>query len=53
VDAAGRLQSLRRQGLLPEAALPGYRAFVAKTWGPLLTPLGFDPRQGKHAADEP
>ena len=53
VDAAGRLQSLRRQGLLPEAALPGYRAFVAKTWGPLLTPLGFDARQGKHAADEP
>jgi len=53
VDAAERLRSLRSRGLLPEAALPGYRTFIANTWGPLLAPLGFDPRQGKHAADEP
>ena len=48
LQRANRSDAVRCQTLVS-----GYRAFVAKTWGPLLTPLGFDPRQGKHAADEP
>jgi len=52
-DGGLRLASLRRQGLLPASEAAAYRAFVSATWGPMLEPLGFDPRAGQHATDAP
>jgi hypothetical protein len=52
-DAGIRLANLRGQGVLPASQADGYRAFVSATWGPMLKPLGFDPRAGQHAADAP
>lgn len=51
VDGGQRLAALRQRGMIAGDALPGYRAFVAKTYGPKLAALGFDPRAGAHAAD--
>ena len=51
VDGGQRLAALRQRGLIAGDALPGYRAFVAKTYGPKLAALGFDPRAGAHAGD--
>jgi aminopeptidase N len=51
VDGGHRLAGWRAHGLIAEAALPAYRAFVARTYGPRLATLGFDPTAGAYKAD--
>ncbi len=53
VEGGQRLAGLRSRGLIPPAAVPGYRAFIARTYGPVLERLGFDPRAGHHGAEDP
>ena len=50
-DGGQRLAGLRQRGMIAGDALPGYRAFVAKTYGPKLAALGFDPKAGAYAAE--
>lgn len=51
VDGGHRLSSWRTHGLIPDAALPAYRAFIAQTYGPRLASLGFEPRADAYAAE--
>ena len=48
VDGGQRLAGLRQRGMIAGDALPGYRAFVAKTYGPKLAAMGFDPKAGAY-----
>ena len=52
VDGGQRLAGLRQRGMIAGDALPGYRAFIARTYGPKLAAMGFDPRAGGHAGDD-
>ncbi len=51
VEGGLRLAALRQRALIAGAALPRYRAFMAATYAPKLTAIGFDPKAGAHAAD--
>jgi len=51
VDGGQRLAGLRQRGMIAGDALPGYRAFIAATYGPKLAAIGFDPRTGLYASD--
>ena len=53
VEGGQRLAGLRSRGMIPDAALPGYRAFLDATYAPRLAELGFDPKAGAFAADDP
>lgn len=50
-DGGERLAGLRQRGMIAGDALPGYRAFVASTYGPKLKALGFKPEVGAYADD--
>jgi len=51
---SGRLITRWRQaGWIPAAALPKYRRLVQNIYGPRLTGLGFEPREGAHGHDAP
>jgi aminopeptidase N len=51
--ATGQLIGFDAQGLLTPAAHDGLRRLVSEVRGPQLARLGFDPRAGAHAADDP
>lgn len=48
-----RLAGLRANGMIPAAALPAYRSLIGSIYGPRLAELGFDPRAGVYAAEDP
>jgi len=52
-DGGDRLASLRTRGWIPDAELPAYRALIASLYAPKLAALGFDPKAGAHASDDP
>lgn len=47
---AGRLAGLGNR-LIGDADLPGYRALMARTYGPAFAELGLDPAAGAHAGE--
>ncbi|MBD3759734.1 M1 family metallopeptidase [Rhizorhabdus sp.] len=51
VEGGERLVGLRLRGQIAGSALPGYRAFMAATYGPKLAAIGFDPRAGLYEQD--
>ncbi|KRB86480.1 peptidase M1 [Sphingomonas sp. Root710] len=51
VDGGQRLAGLRQRGMIAGDALPGYRAFIAGTYGPKLAAIGFDPRAGLYESE--
>jgi hypothetical protein len=51
--ATGQLVSFDDRGLLTPAAHDGLRRLVSEVRGPQLAKLGFDPRAGAHATDDP
>ena len=53
VDGGQRLSGLRLQGMIPEASLPAYRDLMRTIYSPLLATLGFDPKAGVYAKDDP
>lgn len=53
VDGGQRLAGLRARGLVAEGDLPAYRALVDGIYAPKLAALGFDPKAGVYAAEEP
>lgn len=44
---------LARAGLIDDAAMPAYRRFAERLYAPLLERLGFDPRAGAYAGEDP
>jgi len=52
VDGGARIAGLRLRGLIG-ADSPDYRAFMAKTYTPRLAALGFDPKAGTYANEDP
>ncbi len=53
VDPGERIAGWRSRGLIAPASLPAYRSLMASIYTPQLTRLGFDPRVGAYAADDP
>lgn len=53
LDGGYRLSGLHRRGVIPDAAVPAYRAYLDRVFAPRLAALGFDPAAGAHAADDP
>jgi hypothetical protein len=53
VDGGERLAGLRKRGMIPESALPAYRSLMTSIYGPRLAALGFDPRAGAYAKEDP
>jgi len=51
--ATGQLEAFDDRGMLSPAAHEGLRRLVAEVRGPQLAKLGFDPRAGAHAGDDP
>ncbi|NKJ40564.1 M1 family metallopeptidase [Novosphingobium sp. SG720] len=51
--ATGQLIAFDTQGLLTPAAHDGLRRLVGEVRAPQLAKLGFDPRAGAHAGDDP
>lgn len=47
------LQSLYGTGMLNDAAKQGFRRFIRGIYAPRLAALGFDPRQGAYAGEDP
>jgi aminopeptidase N len=41
------------RGWIPAASLPKYRRLVQRIYGPRLTAIGFEPREGAHGHDAP
>ncbi|MEI6643423.1 MAG: M1 family metallopeptidase [Novosphingobium sp.] len=52
-DAVGLLEAMAQRGVIAESAKPQYRAFVDGLYAPQLKAIGFDPRSGAHAGDDP
>ncbi len=53
-DAAGDiLELITRADLVDAKAQPQFRAFAKKMYQPMLKELGFDPRAGAYASDDP
>ncbi|BAK64842.1 putative M1 family peptidase [Sphingobium sp. SYK-6] len=52
-EAGDRLAGLRRRGLFPGKTLDAYKATLDAIYAPMLAELGFDPRAGAYAADDP
>jgi aminopeptidase N len=53
VDGGERLAGLRARGLVPDAALPGYHKLIGDIYAPKLAKLGFDPKAGAYAREDP
>jgi hypothetical protein len=53
INAGHRLAAANARGLIPPPAMRAYRRFIAATYGPSLTTLGFDPQLGAYTADTP
>ena len=53
VDGGDRLAGLRARGFIDAASLPGYHLVMASIYSPRLMSIGFDPRVGAHAGDDP
>ncbi len=51
--AGDGLAWLASAGLIDDAAMPAYRAFVDRLYAPLLARYGFDPRTGAYAGEDP
>lgn len=47
------LQGLYGNGMMNEAAKKGYRRFIAGLYAPRLASLGFDPKVGAYATEDP
>ena len=47
------LDSLARAGMLDAAATKGYHRLLVRLYAPRLKALGFDPRQGVYASEDP
>jgi len=53
-EAAGNLLNmLSAAELIDDRAVPNYRSFLGRLYRPVLKELGFDPRAGAYAADNP
>jgi aminopeptidase N len=52
-DAVGLLEAMAQRGVIAESAKPQFRAFVDALYARQLTAIGFDPRAGAHASDDP
>jgi aminopeptidase N len=48
-----RLAELRKHDLMPDAALPAYRALLSRIYAPLLARLGFSAKAGAYLSDDP
>jgi aminopeptidase N len=53
IDVGDRLSELRARSLLSAAELPTYRKLVTDLFGARLQKLGFDPKLGAYAAEDP
>ena len=53
VDGGERLAGLRLRGVIGSADVPAYRTLMASIFTPRLTAIGFDPRRGAQAQDDP
>jgi len=53
VEGGERIIGLEARGLIAETALPAYRGMLTDIYAPMLDRIGFDPRRGAHAADDP
>ena len=51
-DGGLRLAGLRQRDMIAGDALPGYRAFIASTYGPRLKAMGFNPEAGAYAKED-
>ena len=52
-NATALLEAMAARGVIDEAAKPAFRTFVDKLYAPQLEAMGFDPRAGVHAGDDP
>lgn len=52
-SALDGLEMARSAGLFDDKAMPAYRKFVARTLMPNLAKLGFDPKAGAYANEDP
>ena len=52
-DGGQRLAGLRARGVIAEADLPAYRALIDGIYAPVLGKLGFDPKAGIYASEDP
>jgi aminopeptidase N len=53
VDAGMRFRSWRTRGFLDAGAIPAYRRTIGSIYAPRLAAIGFDPKAGAHAGDDP
>ena len=53
IESGERLAGLRTHGLVPDAALPGYRALLERIYAPTLKQLGFSAKAGAYLAEDP
>jgi hypothetical protein len=52
-NATSLLEAMAARGVIDEAAKPAFRRFVDTLYAPQLEAMGFDPRAGAHAGDDP
>lgn len=52
-DATSLLQAMADRGVIAASAKPKFRAFVDALYAPQLKAVGFDPKAGAHAGDDP
>jgi len=52
-DGGERLEGLRVRGMIPDAELPAYRKLIDGIYTPKLARLGFDPKAGVYAKEDP
>jgi len=53
VDGGERLAGLRTRGLVTAANAKAFQALMGSIYGPRLKAIGFDPKRGSQAADDP
>jgi aminopeptidase N len=53
LDGGKALAGQNSRGVIPAAALPDYRRFMAAVYGRKFAALGFNPRAGAHGTDAP
>lgn len=52
-NATALLESTAHRNVIDESAKPQFRAFIDTVKGPQLQAMGFDPKVGAHAGDDP
>ena len=52
-NATALLQAMGDRGVITDAAKPGLRRLIDAIYAPQLKGIGFDPRNGAHAKDDP